>query len=161
MTDAALESRGLAWGLFPVFFATNGMGLEKIGWIAAIYPATWGILQLWTGHLSDELGRKWLTVFGMWVQAVGIVVTVLSENFWGFVAGGAFLGIGTAMVYPTLLATIGDVAHPKWRASAVGIYRLWRDSGYAVGAIVSGVLADVFGVSTAIWFVATLTFLSE
>jgi MFS family permease len=151
---------GMAWGLFPVFFSASGMSLEKIGWLAAIYPATWGVFQLWTGHLSDSLGRKWLIAAGMWVQAVGIAVTVLSESFLGFAVGGALLGLGTAMVYPTLLAAIGDVAHPNWRASAVGIYRLWRDSGYAVGAIVAGVTADLFGISSAIWLVACITFLS-
>lgn len=151
---------GMAWGLFPVFFATAGMSLEKIGWLAAIYPATWGILQLWTGHLSDSLGRKWLIATGMWVQAAGIALTVISATFLGFALGGVLLGLGTAMVYPTLLAAIGDVAHPNWRASAVGIYRLWRDSGYAIGAIVSGVTADFFGIPAAIWLIACITFLS-
>jgi MFS family permease len=105
---------GMAWGLFPIFFTTAGISLERIGWLAAIYPATWGICQLWTGHLSDSLGRKWLIALGMWVQAIGIVLTVLSSNFIGFAAGGILLGVGTAMVYPTLLAAIGDVAHPNW-----------------------------------------------
>lgn len=151
---------GMAWGLFPIFFASAGLGIEKIGWLAAIYPATWGIFQLWTGHLSDGIGRKWLIAIGMWVQALGIVLTVLSNEFWGFAVGGTLLGIGTAMVYPTLLATIGDVAHPSWRASSVGIYRFWRDSGYAIGAIISGITADLFGLSSAIWLVAGITFLS-
>lgn len=156
---------GMAWGLFPLFFASTGLDLEKIGWLAAIYPATWGIFQLVTGYLSDSIGRKWLIAGGMWVQAIGIVLTVLSgnlgaEGFWGFVLGGVLLGLGTAMVYPTLLAAIGDVAHPNWRASAVGIYRLWRDSGYAVGAIFAGATADVFGIQVAIYLVAVITFLS-
>ncbi len=151
---------GMAWGLFPIFFASAGLGIEKIGWLAAIYPATWGIFQLWTGYLSDSIGRKWLIAVGMWVQALGIALTVLSNDFWGFAIGGLLLGIGTAMVYPTLLATIGDVAHPSWRASSVGIYRFWRDSGYAIGAIVSGVTADLFGLPSAIWLVAGITFLS-
>lgn len=151
---------GMAWGLFPIFFAAVGLNLERIAWLAAIYPATWGIFQLWTGHLSDRLGRKWLIAWGMWVQAVGIIITALSTAFLGFVVGGLLLGIGTAMVYPTLLAAIGDVAHPSWRASSVGVYRLWRDSGYAIGAIVAGITADLFGLQAAIWLVACITFLS-
>jgi MFS family permease len=151
---------GMAWGLFLVFFAASGMSLDRIGWLAAIYPATWGIFQLWTGHLSDRFGRKWFIAWGMWVQAMGIVLTVLSTGFSGFAAGGVLLGFGTAMVYPTLLAAIGDVAHPSWRASAVGIYRLWRDSGYAIGAIVAGLTADIFGMHAAIWLVAIITALS-
>ena len=150
----------MAWGLFPIFFTAAGLGLEKIAWLAAIYPATWGIFQLWTGHLSDKLGRKWLIASGMWVQAIGIILTVLSSTFIGFVAGGLLLGVGTAMVYPTLLAAIGDVAHPSWRASSVGVYRLWRDLGYAVGAVIAGFTADMFGLDSAIWLVAGITGLS-
>lgn len=151
---------GMAWGLFPILFASIGLGTKEIGWLAAIYPATWGILQLWTGYWSDSVGRKWLIVWGMWIQAAGIAITVLFLNKFGFILGAVLLGAGTAMVYPTLLATIGDVAHPSWRASAVGIYRLWRDSGYAMGALVSGILTDAFGIYFAIWFVAGITFLS-
>jgi MFS family permease len=149
---------GMAWGLFPLFFAASGMTLMQIGWIAAIYPGVWGMGQLFTGALSDRIGRKWLIVFGMWAQAVGIGVTVLSQTFYGFAAGAALLGLGTAMVYPTLLATIGDVAHPTWRASAVGVYRLWRDLGYAIGALLAGAVADFFGVKAAIGLVAVMTF---
>lgn len=151
---------GMAWGLFPILFASHGLSIERIGWLAAIYPATWGLIQLWTGHASDSWGRKNLIVWGMWIQALGIVVTIYSDHFFGFALGGVFLGAGTAMVYPTLLAAIGDVAHPSWRASAVGIYRLWRDFGYAIGAIISGIVADFFGITTAIGFVALITFLS-
>ncbi len=151
---------GMAWGLFPVFFAAAGMGLERIGWLAAIYPATWGILQLWTGHLSDRLGRKWLIAWGMWVQAAGIAITVLSGSFWWFAVGAVLLGAGTAMVYPTLLAAIGDVVHPRTRATSVGVYRLWRDAGYAAGALVSGVTADMLGVGPSIGLVAALTLFS-
>ena len=149
---------GMAWGLFPIVFATAGMGLDQIGTLAAIYPATWGIAQLFTGAWSDRVGRKWLIASGMWVQAFGIVVTTLAGGFAGFVAGAVLLGIGTAMVYPTLLAAIGDVAHPSWRASSVGVYRLWRDLGYAVGALVAGVTADMVGLSAAVWLVAAFTF---
>lgn len=151
---------GMAWGLFPILFASTGLSLKEIGILSAIYPASWGIAQLWTGHLSDKIGRKWLIVGGMWVQALGIAINILTLNTWGFTTGALLLGIGTAMVYPTLLATIGDVAHPSWRASSVGIYRLWRDSGYAFGALISGLIADKFGINHAIWFVAILTFLS-
>lgn len=151
---------GMAWGLFPMLFVSKGLGLDQVGWLAAIYPATWGLSQLWTGHLSDLHGRKGLIDWGMWVQAVGIALTMFSSDFLGFAIGGVLLGVGTAMVYPTLLAVIGDVAAPSWRASSVGIYRFWRDSGYAVGAIVSGVLADFFGMNIAIGFAAVATFLS-
>jgi MFS family permease len=110
--------------------------------------------------LSDRVGRKWLIVFGMWLQAGGIAVTALAGNFTSFGMGAVLLGVGTAMVYPTLLAAIGDVAHPAWRASAVGVYRLWRDLGYAVGALLAGITADLFGLSSALWLVAGLTLLS-
>ena len=151
---------GIAWGLFPLWFAASRLSLEQIGILAAIYPATWGIAQLATGALSDRIGRKWLIASGMWVQAAGIVVVLISRGIAESVVGAVLLGIGTAMVYPTLLATIGDVAHPSWRASAVGVYRLWRDLGYAFGAVAAGVLADAFGLSTAIAAVAFLTFAS-
>lgn len=163
VTQAGLVNNlndGMAWGLFPILFAAHGMGLERIGWLAAVYPAVWGVSQLITGHLSDSLGRKWLIVWGMWVQAAGIAVTVVSSQFAGFAVGGILLGVGTAMVYPTLLAAIGDVAHPTWRASAVGIYRLWRDAGYAFGAILAGFTADLFGVEFAVWLVAAITMAS-
>ena len=163
VTQAGLVNNlndGMAWGLFPLVFAAAGLGLEKIGILAAIYPSVWGVAQLLTGALSDKLGRKWLTASGMWVQALGIGLTALSDGFVGFAAGAVLLGAGTAMVYPTLLAAIGDVAHPSWRASAVGVYRLWRDLGYAFGAIIAGVVADSLGVGAAIWVIAALTFLS-
>ena len=149
---------GMAWGLFPIFFAACSMSLTEIGWLAAIYPGVWGVGQLFTGALSDTIGRKWLIASGMWVQAVGIAVTVLSHAFFGFAIGGVLLGLGTAMVYPTLLAAIGDVAHPTWRASAVGVYRLWRDLGYAIGALLAGFVADALGVKSAIWLIAAVTF---
>jgi MFS family permease len=151
---------GMAWGLFPLFFVAAGMNLRQIGTLAAIYPATWGMAQLLTGAWSDRVGRKWLIACGMWMQALGIGVVVLSAGFAGFAAGGALLGLGTAMVYPTLLAAIGDVAHPSWRASAVGVYRLWRDLGYAVGALLAGLVADALGVLAAMWVVAAITLAS-
>lgn len=163
VTQAGLVNNlndGMAWGLFPLVFAAAGLGLETIGILAALYPGVWGIGQLLTGALSDRLGRKWLTASGMWVQALGIALTALSDGFLGFAAGAVLLGAGTAMVYPTLLAAIGDVAHPSWRASAVGVYRLWRDLGYAFGAIIAGLVADRLGLDAAIWVIAGLTFLS-
>jgi predicted MFS family arabinose efflux permease len=148
---------GMAWGLFPLFFAASRMDLGQIGTLAAIYPATWGMAQLVTGAWSDRIGRKWLIASGMWIQAIGIGAVVLSSSFAGFALGAALLGIGTALVYPTLLAAIGDVAHPSWRASSVGVYRLWRDLGYAIGALLAGVTADALGLSGAMWVVAAIT----
>jgi MFS family permease len=151
---------GMAWGLFPLFFAMAGMSLKQIGWLAAIYPAVWGLGQLYTGALSDRIGRKGLIVGGMWLQAAGISLITLSGTFTAFATGAALLGAGTAMVYPTLLATIGDVAHPAWRASSVGVYRLWRDLGYAVGAILAGLTADLLGIKAAMWLITAITFAS-
>jgi len=151
---------GMAWGLFPLVFAAAGQDLASIGALAAIYPAVWGVAQIFTGAVSDRLGRKWLIASGMWVQAVGIAITAMAERFSGFAFAAVLLGLGTAMVYPTLLAAIGDVAHPSWRASAVGVYRLWRDLGYAVGALLAGITADLFGLAAAVWVVAALTFAS-
>jgi len=151
---------GMAWGLLPIVFAGAQMSLDQIGTLAAIYPATWGVAQLGTGALSDRIGRKWLIAFGMWMQAAALAVISTSSDFSGFAAGGILLGLGTAMVYPTLLAAIGDVASPSWRSSAVGVYRLWRDLGYVAGALTAGLTADVFGFTGAIWLVAAVTFFS-
>jgi MFS family permease len=151
---------GMAWGLFPLWFAAAQMSLEQIGILAAVYPATWGIAQLATGAWSDRVGRKWLIAFGMWVQAAGIAVVLVSHGMAEALIGAVLLGIGTAMVYPTLLAAIGDVAHPAWRASSVGVYRLWRDLGYAFGAVLSGVMADALGMPAAIGAVVVVTFAS-
>jgi MFS family permease len=163
VTQAGLVNNlndGMAWGLFPLFFQAARLDLAQIGTLSAIYPATWGLAQLVTGAWSDRVGRKWLIVSGMWVQALGIVVVIVSTRFAGFAIGAALLGIGTAMVYPTLLAAIGDVAHPTWRASSVGVYRLWRDLGYAIGALLAGAIADALGLSSAMGVVAALTFAS-
>ena len=148
---------GLAWGLFPLFFAAEGLRVREIGVLVAVYPATWGICQLWTGALSDRWGRKWLIAGGMFLQAVALAAMALTRGFAAWLAAGLLLGLGTAMVYPTLLAAVGDVAHPVWRGSAVGVYRFWRDMGYAVGAVLAGVLADAFGMRVAIGAVAALT----
>jgi MFS family permease len=151
---------GMAWGLFPLYFALAGLSIGEVSVLAAIYPAVQGLGQLGTGALSDHLGRKWLIASGMVVQAGGIFLIMLMSGFWPWAGGAALLGLGTALVYPTLLAVVGDVAHPSWRASAVGVYRLWRDGGYAVGALLAGLLADALGLSWAIGAVGGLTLLS-
>lgn len=158
---------GMTWGLFPLFFATYGLGVDQIAVLAATYPAVWGITQILTGTISDRLGRKWLIVSGMWVQALGIFLVAFSptwgngpRNFLWWMVAAVVLGTGTALVYPTLLAAIGDVAHPDWRASAVGVYRFWRDLGYAVGAILAGIVADFLGLTWAIAVVGVITFAS-
>jgi len=151
---------GMAWGLLPLYFASQGLTLERISLLAGLYPAVWGGAQLLTGALSDRTGRKWMIAFGMFVQAAGILLMIKSGSFAGWSLAAVFLGLGTAMVYPTLIAAVADVAHPTWRASAVGVYRLWRDGGYAIGALLAGVLADVLGIRWAIGVVGGLTFLS-
>jgi MFS family permease len=148
---------GMAWGLFPIFFARGGLSIAAIGTLAALYPAVWGLGQLVTGALSDRIGRKRLIVWGMWLQAAAIATVAATTGFASWAVGAVLLGVGTAMVYPTLLAAIGDVAHPAWRASSVGVYRLWRDGGFAVGALLAGAVADVLGLTQAIWVVAVIT----
>jgi MFS family permease len=163
MSQAGLVNNlndGMAWGLFPLLYATIGLTLDQIGWLAAIYPAVWGVGQLFTGALSDRIGRKGLIEAGMWTQAVGIAIVAVSASFAKFAIAAVLLGVGTAMVYPTLLAAIGDVAHPEWRASAVGVYRLWRDSGYAIVALLAGATADLFGTLIAIGLIGFLTLAS-
>jgi MFS family permease len=151
---------GLSWGLFPILFATTGMAVDRIGILLAVYPAVWGVGQLATGALSDRWGRKHLITAGMLIQSGGLVLIATGTTFTWWLVATALLGAGTAMVYPTLLATVGDVAHPRWRARAVGVYRLWRDSGYAVGAVIGGVVADLWGLRAAIWAAAAITVVS-
>jgi MFS family permease len=151
---------GMVWGLLPIFLVGNGLSLEKVGIIAATYPGVWGMSQLLTGVLSDRLGRKWMIAAGMWIQAIGIGLLVVGHEFWTWMGGAVLLGLGTALVYPTLLAAVSDVARPEWRASAVGVYRLWRDGGYAVGALMAGVLADTLGIPMAIVAIGGATFFS-
>ena len=170
-TDPALSSAcqaglvnnlnfGLSWGLFPLLFAGAGMAVDRIGLLVAVYPAVWGVAQILTGALSDRLGRKHLITAGMLAQAVALGLIASAGTFGWWLAAGALLGLGTAMVYPTLLAVIGDVAHPLWRARSVGVYRLWRDSGYAAGAVVGGVAADLWGLRAAVWTAAAITAVS-
>jgi MFS family permease len=151
---------GMSWGIYPLFFGSYGLGVAAIGVIKAVYPGVWGALQVVTGPLSDRIGRKGLIAGGMLVQAGGIWLTVLVPAYPAWIAGAVLQGLGTAMVYPTLLAVIGDVAHPSWRATSYGVYRLWRDLGYAVGALLAGLVADWLGMAAAIHVVALLTLLS-
>jgi MFS family permease len=151
---------GMSWGLYPLFFASYGLGVASIGLIKAVYPMVWGVLQVATGPLSDRVGRKELIAGGMIVQAGGIWLTVLIPAYAAWLVGAALQGLGTAMVYPTLLAAITDHAHPTWRATSLGVYRFWRDLGYAVGALLSGVVADLVGLGAAIHLVAALTLIS-
>ena len=151
---------GMVWGLLPIFLAGAGLSLTRVGIIAAAYPAVWGLSQMITGALSDYWGRKWLIVAGMWLQALAIALFVVGRDFNTWLGGSLLLGMGTALVYPTLLAAVSDVAHPQWRASAVGTYRLWRDGGYAVGALLAGALADAFDIPVAMAAIGGLTFLS-
>ncbi|WP_214317523.1 MFS transporter [Nonomuraea sediminis] len=148
---------GLAWGLLPIMFAARGLSIGQIGFLSALYLAVWGFGQLATGALSDRWGRKWLIASGMLAQGVALAVIAAASGFAVWSAALVLLGVGTAMVYPTLLAAIGDVAHPSWRARSVGVYRLWRDGGFAAGALVAGGVADLFGIPAAIWTVAALT----
>jgi MFS family permease len=151
---------GMSWGIFPLFFAGFGLGVERIGILKAIYPAVWGVCQTVTGPLSDRWGRKGLIVAGMWVQAGGLLLTAITHGFrWWFFAS-VLLGLGTAMVYPTLIASVSDASHPSWRARSLSVYRFWRDLGYAIGALSAGIMTDLFGAASAIAVVSALTFVS-
>ncbi|MEQ4206811.1 MFS transporter [Actinopolymorpha sp. B9G3] len=151
---------GLAWGLFPLLFATAGISVSGIGILSSLVLAVWGLGQLITGPLSDRWGRKHLITAGMLIQAAALAAIATVDTFTTWAIAAAVLGAGTAMVYPTLLAAIGDVAHPAWRARAVGVYRLWRDGGFAVGALLAGIIADLAGIRAAIWAVAAITAVS-
>jgi MFS family permease len=151
---------GMSWGIFPLFFASFGLHVDRIGILKAVYPATWGVLQIATGPLSDRWGRKGLIVAGMWVQAVGLFLTAATTHFEGWLVGSLLLGVGTAMVYPSLIAAVSDASHPSWRARSLSVYRFWRDLGYAIGALAAGLIADLFGMVWAIGAIGALTFLS-
>lgn len=151
---------GMSWGIFPLFFASFGLGVERIGLLKAVYPASWGILQIATGPLSDRWGRKGLIVAGMWVQAAALFLTAATSEFHYWLIGSLLLGLGTAMVYPSLIAAVSDASHPSWRARSLSVYRFWRDLGYAIGALSAGIIADLFGMPWAIGAIAGLTFVS-
>jgi MFS family permease len=151
---------GMSWGIFPLFFLSFGLGVELIGILKAVYPATWGILQIATGPLSDRWGRKGLIVGGMWVQSAGLFVTAFTGSFEWWLLGSLLLGLGTAMVYPSLIAAVSDASHPTWRARSLSVYRFWRDLGYAIGALSAGLIADFLGLAWAIGAIAALTFFS-
>jgi MFS family permease len=151
---------GMSWGIFPLFFAGFGLGVERIGILKAVYPAVWGVLQTVTGPLSDRWGRKGLIVSGMWVQAIGLFLTALTQSFWWWLVASVLLGLGTAMVYPTLIASVSDASHPSWRARSLSVYRFWRDLGYAIGALTAGIMTDLFGATWAIAVIGVLTFAS-
>jgi MFS family permease len=151
---------GMSWGIFPLFFVSFGLGVERIGILKAVYPATWGILQIATGPLSDRWGRKGLIVAGMWVQSAGLFLTALTGSFEWWLLGSLLLGVGTAMVYPSLIAAVSDASNPTWRARSLSVYRFWRDLGYAIGALSAGLIADSFGLASAINAIAALTFIS-
>lgn len=151
---------GMSWGIFPLFFMTLGLGIERIGILKAVYPVVWGSSQIVTGPLSDRWGRKGLIVAGMWVQAAGLALTALTGQFSWWLVASVLLGLGTAMVYPSLIAAVSDASEPGWRARSLSVYRFWRDLGYAIGALSAGLLADRFGFAAAILAVAALTFLS-
>jgi MFS family permease len=148
---------GMAWGLLPLYYAGAGLSIAQVGVLAAAYPAVWAVGQVGTGALSDRIGRKSLIVAGMLLQAVAIAAIAAGSSFDVWLTAAVILGLGTALVYPTLLAAIADVAEPEWRGSAVGVYRLWRDLGFAIGAIVAGLIADAAGIASAIWVVAAVT----
>ena len=150
-------NEGMAWGLFPIYFALAGLQVGTVGLLVAIAPAVWGVGQLLTGALSDRIGRKWLIAGGQFTEAAGLAIIALGDSFARWAVGSALFGAGTAMAYPTLIAAIGDVAHPRWRGAAVGVYRLWRDLGFAVGAVLAGLLADLYSLNTAILVVAAIT----
>lgn len=150
----------LAWGIFPLYFASRGLPLASIGALVAVYTGSWAVLQLYTGHLTDVVGRKWPIAGGMWLAAGGIALVGLSDGLAGWIAGALLMGVGMALLYPTLLAAVSDVARPRWRASSLGVYRLWRDSGYALGALLIGVVADRFGLLAGFWFCAAAMALS-
>jgi MFS family permease len=151
---------GMSWGILPLFFTSYGLSIERIGVLKAVYPGVWGILQTVTGPLSDRWGRKGLIAAGMWVQAAALMLTAFTDRFLWWLLASVLLGLGTAMVYPTLIAAVSDASHPSWRARSLSVYRFWRDLGYAIGALCAGVIADMFGMQWAIVTIGVITFAS-
>ena len=151
---------GMSWGIFPLFFASFGLDVERIGTLKAVYPVVWGVLQTVTGPLSDRWGRKGLIAAGMWVQAVALCLTAATHSYRWWLVASVLLGVGTAMVYPTLIASVSDASHPIWRARSLSVYRFWRDMGYAIGALLAGIITDLVGAAYAIAAIGALTFAS-
>ena len=151
---------GLAWGILPLFFLQAGVGGKETAWLLALYPLIWGVGQLFTGCLSDRIGRRGPIAVGMLLQGMSILLLLGTEHLFGYATAMVGMGVGTALVYPTLLAVVSDHSTPLWRASALGVYRLWRDGGYVVGAVLSGILADALGLEEAILGIGILTLLS-
>ena len=151
---------GMIWGLFPILLLSKGFSANELATIIAIYPSVWGLSQLFTGKLADHFAKKALLFWGMFVQGLAIIGLVWAQSFFAFAALSVVLGLGTAVVYPTFLAAIADNTHPSQRAQSIGVYRLWRDLGYAVGALLTGILADIWSLNTAIYAIGLLTILS-
>ncbi len=147
---------GVAWGLLPIYFAAQGLDLRQVGWLSAMYPAVWAIVQLGAGPLSDRLGRRTLIVGGLLLQALALVGFAALQGFVPWAAAAVVLGVGTGAIYPTLIAQVGDLVQPAARASAVGRYRLWRDLGYVVGALMAGLLTDWLGFQSTLVIIALL-----
>ena len=151
----------LVWGFFPVYLHAKGLSLIDIGWIVGVYGFVWGGSQLWTGPLSDAIGRKWPIVIGMWICAVGVAATLFVDGQTAWSLTAAVTGVGMALLYPTLIAAIGDISHPNWRGSSLDVYRFWRDLGYGIGALSLGVIADAFdALEAGFWFTAVAMALS-
>ncbi|RZV35266.1 MAG: MFS transporter [Chromatiales bacterium] len=145
----------LVWGFFPLYLHARGVSLINIGWVVGVYGFVWGGSQLWTGPLSDTFGRKWPIVIGMWTCAIGVLATLFVDGLTGWSITAAVTGVGMALLYPTLIAAIGDISHPNWRGSSLGVYRFWRDLGYGIGALALGLIADAYGALEAgFWFTA-------
>ena len=151
----------LIWGFFPVYLFARGLSLVEVGWVVGIYGFVWGGSQLWTGPLSDAVGRKWPIVIGMWICAAGIAASMLFDGLLAWSVAAGVTGVGMALLYPTLIAAVGDISHPNWRGSSLGVYRFWRDLGYGIGALLLGLIADTFGsLEAGFWFTAAAMLLS-
>jgi MFS family permease len=151
---------GMAWGIFPILLASKGFSIDKIGVVTAIYPAVWGIGQLFTGKMADHYSKKSLLFIGMLLQGIVLVAFPFASTLTHYIMLSVLLGWGTAMVYPTFLATIAENTHPVDRAGSLGVFRLWRDAGYAIGAVITGIIADRFGINAAIVTIGMLTVMS-
>ena len=151
---------GMIWGLFPILLASLNFNIKQIGTIVAVYPMVWGLGQLFTGKLADKLSKKNMLFWGMLIQGIALFLMTFAQTYLHFIVLSIVLGIGTATVYPTFLAGIADYANPIQRAKSIGVFRLWRDLGYAIGAIITGIVADSFGIITAVNLIAILTVIS-